>query len=97
MDACFVPNHNTLTGYDFREDAPLSKTRAIREFCLACQGGSKDRVKTCHLTDCHLWPYRLGRGICQSEDGERTSPARKMSEENKAKAAERMRNMREKK
>lgn len=85
--------HDTLTGYDFRVDKPLSKTRAIREKCLECQAGSKDRVKTCYLTDCALWPYRLGKGICTSEDGERTSAVRVMSPENKAKAAERLRGL----
>ena len=53
--------HDTLTGYDFREDAPLPRTRAIRQKCLECCCGNAAEVRRCHITDCTLWPYRLGR------------------------------------
>ena len=73
-----------ITGHDFRVDKPLTRKRAMREKCLECCCGSKHEVKHCPITGCALWPYRLGSGITQSEDGGtkvRQRPARKKSVE----------------
>ena len=35
--------------------------KAIREYCLDCQGEGESGVRNCHLPDCPLWPYRMGR------------------------------------
>lgn len=61
--------HPTLTGYDFTKDAPLTPMKAIRQKCLECQGGSSNEVKSCHITDCTLWPFRLGRNPKRSGIG----------------------------
>jgi hypothetical protein len=55
--------HPTLTGYQFADgkDEPLTPLRAIRKKCLECCCGSQKQVKECHITDCTLWPWRLGR------------------------------------
>ena len=53
--------HDTLTGYDFREDDPLTPMRAIRKKCLECCAGSSDEVKRCEIYDCALWPLRSGK------------------------------------
>jgi len=52
--------HSTATGYDFREDKPLSLRKALHEKCLECANGSLHAVKTCTLYDCPLWPLRVG-------------------------------------
>ena len=35
--------------------------KAIRANCLECSGGRRSEIERCHLTECSLWPYRLGR------------------------------------
>lgn len=37
---------------------PLLK--AIREKCLDCCVNQPAEVRICHITDCSLWPYRMG-------------------------------------
>lgn len=38
---------------------PLLKI--IREKCLDCCVGKHSEVRLCHITDCPLWPYRMGK------------------------------------
>ena len=61
--------HDTITGYEFTEDAPLSPRKAMRAKCLDCCAGSAHEVKLCPITDCTLWPYRMGKGICTDPTG----------------------------
>jgi len=35
--------------------------KAIRANCLECMCGSYKEVRECHIEDCPLWPYRLGK------------------------------------
>ncbi len=47
-------------------DTPDSKSKksplkSIREKCLDCCGYQYSEVRECHITDCPLWPYRMGR------------------------------------
>lgn len=39
----------------------LTPLRAIRAACLDCCAGQRTEVRECHLEDCPLWPYRMGR------------------------------------
>ncbi len=39
----------------------LTPLRAIRANCLDCCAGQRREVRECHLTDCPLWPFRMGR------------------------------------
>lgn len=55
--------HPTLTGWDFRTDEPLIRSRAIRAKCVECQAGQDVEVRRCEMYDCPLWPYRSGRKI----------------------------------
>lgn len=55
------PLHDTLTGYDFTQDDPLGRAKAIRQKCLECTGGQYAEVRRCQITDCTLWSYRSGR------------------------------------
>jgi len=34
---------------------------AIREHCIDCCGGSKEEVRLCTVSDCALYPFRLGK------------------------------------
>ena len=57
-----APLHDTLSGHDFRVDEPLPRTKAIRRNCIECCCGNAAEVRRCEITDCFLWPWRLGRG-----------------------------------
>lgn len=35
--------------------------KAIREKCLDCCMGQHSEVRSCHIADCALWPYRMGK------------------------------------
>jgi len=58
--------HDTLTGFDFTKDSPLTRSKAIRAMCIGCQNGQQAEVTRCQTTDCPLWPYRSGRKQCPS-------------------------------
>ncbi len=63
--ACAAPGRrDTVTGYDYRYDAPLPPSQAIRAHCLECVGGELAEVLRCTATneECPLWRYRSGRG-----------------------------------
>lgn len=53
--------HDTITGYDFRVDKPLTPVKAARAKCLECVGNQYGAVRDCAIFDCPLWPYRMGR------------------------------------
>lgn len=53
--------HATLTGWDFRVDPPLTPLRAIRKKCMECTCNAPTDIAKCTVTDCTLWPYRLGK------------------------------------
>jgi hypothetical protein len=38
-----------------------SPLRAIRAKCIDCSGGSRAEVRRCTVTDCSLYPYRMGK------------------------------------
>lgn len=64
-------------------NTPLS---AIKEFCVSCLGGQPRLVKGCTAKNCPLYPYRTGHN---------TNSKRTMTEEQRQKAAERLRQARE--
>lgn len=76
--------HNTLTGYDFTKDSPLTPLKAIRMKCLECVCASPAEVSRCHIVDCTLWPWRSGHR--QGHD----KPKQPMSEEAKKRLADRL-------
>jgi len=39
----------------------MTPMRAIRKYCIGCQGGSSKAVAYCTVTKCDLWPLRFGR------------------------------------
>ena len=41
--------------------ADLRPLKAIRAKCVDCSGGSPMVATECHILDCPLWTYRLGR------------------------------------
>ena len=38
----------------------LTPIKAIRAKCIDCMCGLTHEVKLCPITDCSLWPYRMG-------------------------------------
>ena len=55
--------------------------QVIREKCLDCCVGQHSEVRRCHITDCPLWPYRLGKNPFHR---------RKMTNEQKQAATQRL-------
>ena len=45
---------------DNAETKILTPVKAIRAKCLDCMCGSAQEVRLCPVTDCSLYPYRLG-------------------------------------
>jgi len=39
----------------------LSPVKAIKKFCYECVGRSAKERKLCSITDCPLYPFRLGK------------------------------------
>ena len=39
----------------------LTPVKAIRQKCLDCCAGSPQEVKICHIKNCSLWMFRLGK------------------------------------
>jgi hypothetical protein len=76
-DRKMYPLEDVLTVAKFYEDGTALK--AIRRRCLDCSGGCKSEVRDCRDVTCELHPFRLG-----------TNPNRKMSEEQRALAAARL-------
>lgn len=38
-----------------------SRGNAIRRKCIDCMGGYVGEIADCSITDCALWPFRMGR------------------------------------
>ena len=53
----------------------MNKTKAIRQNCLECSGGSPKEVTLCQITDCPLWPFRMGYSIKNKRYGKRMEAA----------------------
>jgi hypothetical protein len=39
----------------------LTPVKAIRAHCLECSGHVPSEVRLCQLSNCKLWPYRMGK------------------------------------
>ena len=38
----------------------ITPLKAIRLKCLDCTGFQRSEIKSCHITDCTLWRFRMG-------------------------------------
>lgn len=63
------------------EDRPESPLKAIKLFCLECCGYQRDEVKSCTASACPLYCFRDGKNPYRKHE---------ISDEQKAKFAERM-------
>jgi len=50
----------------------LPPVKAIKKFCYECTGGSVKGRSSCEITDCPLYPYRLGSNPNRSGMGGRS-------------------------
>lgn len=62
----------------------MTPLQAIKAFCFDCSGENRAEVKRCSSPKCPLFPYRTGH-----------TAGRKMTEEQRAKAVERLQRARE--
>lgn len=62
--------------------------KAIKENCIECMGGQASEVKLCELEKCTLYKYRMGK--------DPDKKPRTLTDEQRAAAAERLKNMRNK-
>ena len=67
----------------------MTAIQAIKAYCLGCMCGSKSEVTLCPVTDCELYPFRLGRNP--------NYKGRQLTDEEREKRAEQMREMQRKK
>ena len=52
----------------------LTPMRAIRAKCLDCMCGQVTEVRLCPITDCSLYPYRMGHNPNRKEKGGKFAP-----------------------
>lgn len=70
-------------------DYQKNPVKAIRQFCLACVGGSANEVKLCTGVRCALYPFRFGTNPYRQK--------REMTDEQREAAVERLKAARDKK
>ena len=46
----------------------LTRSQAIRAKCINCCCGQRNEVRLCHITDCPLWIYRMGKEVEREEE-----------------------------
>ena len=46
----------------------LTPLKAIRKFCIQCQGESMKRVRQCQNVNCVLWGFRMGHKPFSTKD-----------------------------
>jgi len=57
----FKKGHNGHKRKEYPGDKPYSRYQAINYFCTECNCGNAHAKKDCKVTDCTLFPYRLGK------------------------------------
>ncbi len=50
----------------------LRPLKAIRAKCLDCCAGQVKEIRLCPLTQCALWPYRMGKRPTMESQGSHT-------------------------
>ncbi len=52
---------HTILGKDGKDrEVDLTPLKAIRQKCLECSGWVAPEVRRCEITNCALYPYRMG-------------------------------------
>lgn len=52
---------HTITQEGESKEVDLTPVKAIRLKCLDCSGFQAAEVRQCPVTDCPLYPYRMGK------------------------------------
>lgn len=47
----------------------LTPIKAIRAKCMDCSNYQPSEIRTCEITDCALWPYRMGKNPARKGKG----------------------------
>lgn len=76
----------SVWGYEMETDRITNPIKAIRAYCLECCLDQSNEVKLCPAEGCPLYPFRMGKNPFRKK--------RVMTEEQKAAAAENLRNAR---
>ena len=50
----------------------LTRGQAIRAYCIGCMCGQRVEVRRCPITDCPLYPFRMGKELPSCEDASKT-------------------------
>lgn len=54
-------NYDSDSKVDLKKHTKKPLLKAIRKKCIDCCIGQHSEVKICPITDCSLWPYRMGK------------------------------------
>ncbi|GIU70440.1 MAG: hypothetical protein KatS3mg002_1676 [Candidatus Woesearchaeota archaeon] len=57
----------------------LTPIKAIRKHCLECSSGIPSEVKNCIITDCPLYPFRLGKNPNRKSIGDKNVAVRRIN------------------
>ena len=56
----------------------MTPLKSIRKYCVECSGGQYKEVKECVLTNCPLYPYRMGHNPSRQGLGRKDGVVRKI-------------------
>jgi len=54
------PNDVSLKEFRALGHTSTALLKAVRLNCIDCCSGSKQEVKDCAITNCFMWPFRMG-------------------------------------
>lgn len=54
----------------------MTRSQAIKNYCLECSGDTPKEVTLCHIISCPLWPYRFGNSMESKHFNQRMDKAR---------------------
>jgi hypothetical protein len=59
--------------YEYRTGNKRPSVKVMRRFCLECEGGSKEAIKECSISDCMIHPFRFSKNPARAGNGRSTA------------------------